>query len=66
MSYRDRRYHKPSDEFDPQWPLEGVLQDLDALYGVGRELAAGEQWPAWYPGNAFLAAQQRLRADAGQ
>jgi Zn-dependent M28 family amino/carboxypeptidase len=66
VDYRDRRYHKPSDEFDPQWPLAGVIQDLDALYGVGHELAGGARWPAWYPGNAFLAAQQRLRAGAGK
>jgi Zn-dependent M28 family amino/carboxypeptidase len=65
VDYRDRRYHKPSDEFDPAWKLDGVMQDLEALYGVGRELAGGQQWPAWYEGNAFRAAQQKLRTSAG-
>lgn len=64
VDYRDHRYHKPSDEFDPSWKLEGVIEDLDALYGVGRELAQGTQWPSWYEGNAFRAAQQELRGKA--
>ena len=59
--YRDNRYHKPGDEFDPAWNLEGVLQDLQALYGVGQALAGSDQWPRWYDGNAFLAAQEKLR-----
>ena len=61
--YRDLRYHKPSDAYDAGWKLEGVLQDLDALYNVGRELAASDQWPTWYDGNAFRAAQDKLRAE---
>jgi Zn-dependent M28 family amino/carboxypeptidase len=61
VDYRDHRYHKPADEYDPSWKLDGVIHDLEALYGVGRELAASEQWPAWYEGNAFRAAQQQLR-----
>jgi hypothetical protein len=62
IDYRDHRYHKPSDEYDPSWQLDGVMQDLEALYGVGRTLASSDQWPAWYEGNAFLSAQQQLRA----
>ncbi|RPE75971.1 M28 family metallopeptidase [Vulcaniibacterium tengchongense] len=62
--YRDNRYHKPSDEFDPNWQLEGVVQDLEALYGVGKTLAGNEQWPNWYEGNAFRAAHDKLRQSA--
>ncbi|MBW3550591.1 MAG: M28 family peptidase [Proteobacteria bacterium] len=64
--YRDNRYHQPADEFDPDWNFEGVIQDLEALYGVGRELAGNEQWPTWYEGNPFLAAQQQLRGSAAE
>src|SRR5690606_18382480 len=28
--YGRNRYHQPSDEFDPNWNLEGVVQDLNA------------------------------------
>ncbi|GAB3100053.1 M28 family metallopeptidase [Lysobacter terrae] len=64
VDYRDRRYHKPSDEYDPAWKLDGVIQDLEALYGVGRDLAGSDELPRWYPGNAFLAAQEKLHAGA--
>ncbi|MFP7723865.1 M28 family metallopeptidase [Lysobacter sp. A3-1-A15] len=59
--YRDKRYHQVGDEFDESWNLEGAVQDLQALYGVGQALAGSEQWPRWYEGNPFLAAQQKLR-----
>ncbi|WP_052108302.1 M28 family metallopeptidase [Aerolutibacter daejeonensis] len=62
--YRDNRYHKPSDQFDPAWKMDGVVQDLQALHGVGKQLTASEQWPHWYQGNAFRAAEQKLRATA--
>jgi len=56
--YTTNRYHKPADEFDPNWNLEGVMQDLETLYSVGQTLADGEQWPNWYPGNPFRAARE--------
>jgi Zn-dependent M28 family amino/carboxypeptidase len=59
--YRDNRYHKPADEFSPDWNMDGVVQDLEALYGVGRELAGSDRWPNWYEGNAFRAAQEKLQ-----
>ncbi|WP_425493153.1 M28 family metallopeptidase [Novilysobacter antarcticus] len=58
--YGLNRYHQPTDEFDPDWNLEGVVQDLQALYGVGRDLASGDQWPNWYEGNAFRAAREAM------
>ncbi|HEU4774191.1 MAG TPA: M28 family metallopeptidase [Lysobacter sp.] len=66
IDYRDHRYHKPADEFDPSWKLDGVVQDLDALYGVGRKLAGSDQWPNWYPGNAFRAARDDMMGKAGK
>ncbi len=66
VDYRDNRYHKPADEFDPSWKLDGVVQDLDALYGVGKDLAGNEQWPNWYEGNAFRAAHDKLMTPAAK
>ena len=51
--YTANRYHKPSDEYDPNWDLGGVMQDLHALYQVGRELGSNEAWPNWYAGSEF-------------
>lgn len=61
-AYTDARYHKPADEYDPDWKLDGVLQDLEALYGVGRALADGDRWPNWYEGNPFRAAREKMMA----
>jgi Zn-dependent M28 family amino/carboxypeptidase len=58
--YTASRYHKPADEFDPNWDLSGVMQDLQALYQVGRELAGGERWPNWYEGNEFRANRDKM------
>ncbi|MBY4599656.1 M28 family peptidase [bacterium BD-1] len=62
--YTNVAYHKPADEFDPNWDLRGVVQDLQALYGVGRELAGNEAWPNYVEGNAFKAARDASRAGA--
>ena len=55
-----KRYHQPSDEVHEGWKLDGIVQDLQALYGVGRELAAGGTWPNWYEGNPFKAARDKM------
>jgi Zn-dependent M28 family amino/carboxypeptidase len=62
--YTTARYHKPADEFDPNWNLQGTMQDLDTLYQVGRVLADGTTWPNWRAGNPFRAARDASRADA--
>ncbi len=62
--YGSVRYHKAADEFDPAWDLRGVVQDLQALYGVGAELAGNDAWPNYVEGNAFKAARDASRADA--
>ncbi len=61
--YNEHRYHKPADQYDAAtWKLDGVMEDLDAAYGVGRELTSSEQWPTWYPGNPFKAARDKMMA----
>ncbi len=62
--YTANRYHKPDDVVDPNWDLEGVVQDLEALYEVGRVLADGDAWPNWYPGHPFRALREAQRAEA--
>ncbi|MDQ3289425.1 MAG: M28 family metallopeptidase [Pseudomonadota bacterium] len=64
LAYRQDRYHQPADEFDESWPLEGVVQDLEALYSVGKRLAGSAQWPTWYEGNPFRAAREQSRPSA--
>lgn len=58
--YVAQRYHKPSDEFDPNWDLSGNVQDTELLYAVSREIADGNDWPNWYEGNEFRAAREAM------
>ena len=60
--YGKVRYHQAADEYDPNWDLRGIVQDLQALYGVGRELAGNDAWPNYVEGNAFKAARDKSRA----
>lgn len=60
--YRDIKYHKPADEFDPDWDFRGVIEDLELLYVVGRYLSENDQWPDWYEGNEFKSLRDRDRA----
>ncbi|MGX5729329.1 M28 family metallopeptidase [Pseudoxanthomonas beigongshangi] len=62
-----RHYHSPSDQYYPEtWKLDGTVQDLEALYGVGREIAGGDKWPNWYPGNPFKAARDKMMQPAAK
>ncbi len=59
-----RRYHQPSDEIHDGWRYDGIVEDLEAVYGVGHDLATGERWPNWYEGNPFKAARDAMRPGA--
>jgi Zn-dependent M28 family amino/carboxypeptidase len=57
--YRVNHYHQPSDEWHADWDLSGPIQDLDALYAFGDELANSDAWPNWYDGNEFRAIREK-------
>lgn len=59
-----KRYHQASDEVHDGWKLDGVVQDLQALYGVGKDLAVENTWPNWYDGNPFKAARDAMMKKA--
>ncbi|MEM8982711.1 MAG: M28 family metallopeptidase [Pseudomonadota bacterium] len=55
--YVANRYHKVGDEYDANWDLRGVAEDIELYYQVGASLAGSRDWPDWYPGNEFKAAR---------
>jgi len=59
--YTASRYHKATDNFDPNWDLRGVVQDLTALYGVGKSLSLSQAWPNYREGNPFRATRDASR-----
>ncbi len=60
--YRKNRYHKPTDQFDPAWKLDGIIEDLNALYIVGNTVANDGSWPNWLKSSAFRAARDEMMA----
>jgi Zn-dependent M28 family amino/carboxypeptidase len=62
LDYIENRYHKPQDEYDPNWNWTGAVQDLTLYYQLGRELASGAAWPNWYKTSEFRAIRDKDRA----
>jgi Zn-dependent M28 family amino/carboxypeptidase len=53
--YTAKNYHRPSDEIDATWTLEGAIKDLKLLFQVGKRLVFQEKWPQWKEGSEFKA-----------
>jgi Zn-dependent M28 family amino/carboxypeptidase len=51
--FTEQRYHKPSDEFDPNWNMNAAVADAAALLEVAIRVANGDKWPEWKPGTEF-------------
>ncbi|AXA84862.1 aminopeptidase [Lysobacter oculi] len=60
--YRKNRYHKPSDQYDASWKLDGIVEDLNALYIVGNTVANDGSWPNWLKTSAFRAKRDAMMA----
>ncbi|HMI79012.1 MAG TPA: M28 family metallopeptidase [Ferruginibacter sp.] len=57
--YREKNYHRPSDEYDAAiWTMEGAIFELKLLFGVGRRLAFEEKMPQWKQGSEFKAIRE--------
>lgn len=52
------RYHKPADNYDPNWDLSGVIEDVKALYAVGKRLADESTFPQWSADSEFRAVRE--------
>jgi Zn-dependent M28 family amino/carboxypeptidase len=46
-------YHQVTDQVNADWDLTGAVQDVDLLFEVGCQVANGDKWPEWKPGNEF-------------
>jgi len=51
--YNREKYHKPSDEYDPDWDLSGLLDDLHMYFKIGYRLSMESSFPNWREGSEF-------------
>lgn len=58
--YREKKYHQPSDEYDPSWDLSGMVEDLQLLFDVGYNLSMTRAFPNWRPGTEFKAKRDAM------
>jgi len=54
-------YHRPCDNWSPDWDISGQVQDVEVLYALGRRIAGGTAWPQWHEDSEFRA--ERLRSE---
>ncbi|HEX5340296.1 MAG TPA: M28 family metallopeptidase [Gammaproteobacteria bacterium] len=52
-NYFAHHYHKPADQYDPEWDLSGQVQQTRALFRLGASLANSTVWPEWYKDVSF-------------
>jgi Zn-dependent M28 family amino/carboxypeptidase len=57
--YREKHYHQPSDEFDPNWDWSEGVQMAQLGYWLGWEAANSATVPNWKSGDEFRAVRDR-------
>ncbi|HEX9704131.1 MAG TPA: M20/M25/M40 family metallo-hydrolase [Gemmatimonadales bacterium] len=48
-----QRYHQPSDEYAPDWDLEGMAQQVRVVVRVALDVAGAAALPRWLPNSEF-------------
>lgn len=60
--YVANRYHKVTDEVQPDWTFEGAAQDTAFLLELGLRIANDAPWPQWREGHEFKARRDAMLA----
>jgi Zn-dependent M28 family amino/carboxypeptidase len=55
--YTEVNYHQPTDEYDPSWTFDGMVDDALLGYWTGLAIANADEMPTWSPGDEFEAAR---------
>ncbi len=55
-----RHYHKPSDEYEPEWDLGGAVDDTRLWFRIGYHLANETSFPNWHEGTEFKAKRDAM------
>jgi Zn-dependent M28 family amino/carboxypeptidase len=58
-------YHTPKDQFDPDWDLRGIADDIEISYDVGAQLAGSRDWPNYRPGSPYRRVRDASRKASG-
>jgi Zn-dependent M28 family amino/carboxypeptidase len=56
--FEELHYHQPSDEFDENWNLEGMIEDASIGFWTALSVANSDEMPSWNPGDEFEAVRK--------
>lgn len=62
--YLKNKYHRPSDEVQPDWDMRGVTDDVKIYFLTGYAIAQDVKQPNWYTSSEFRPICDKLRATA--
>lgn len=57
--YIAHKYHQGADDYDPNWSLAGVSQDLELMAQMLTTLANSRDWPRWIESSDFKAKREQ-------
>ncbi len=57
--YEAHRYHQPSDNFNPNWNYDGMIEDTRLGFLAVLSIADNPTLPSWNPGDEFEAARKK-------
>jgi Zn-dependent M28 family amino/carboxypeptidase len=57
--FEAHRYHQPSDQFDPNWTYDGMIEDTRLGFFAALSIADNPTLPTWNPGDEFEAARKK-------
>jgi Zn-dependent M28 family amino/carboxypeptidase len=60
--YDEKRYHQPSDQFDPTWDFSGLGEFARFGIELGWKAANADELVQWYPGDEFEPARKQSQA----
>ncbi|HET7506452.1 MAG TPA: M28 family metallopeptidase [Kofleriaceae bacterium] len=60
--YERTNYHQPSDQIQPDWNFDGMVENAQLGFAVGVTVANADQMPGWVPGDEFEAARKAALA----
>ncbi len=64
--YELHRYHQPSDQFDPTWVYDGMIEDAQLGFYTGLVVADTTAMPTWNPGDEFEAVRKKSLAEVAK
>jgi Zn-dependent M28 family amino/carboxypeptidase len=64
--FEQHRYHQPSDQINPSWVFDGMVEDAELGFWTAYVVANADAKPTWTPGDEFEATRKKAMAEAGQ